>query len=45
MRKKTIIQVDANTGEEVHGLLVLVEDKPKSMEHFVKTYQVRHEVF
>ena len=44
MRKKTIIQIDASTGEELRGTLVWVEDKPKSMGQFVKAYQVRHEV-
>ena len=39
MSEKTIIQIDADTGEVLRGTMVWVEDKPKSMGHFVKTYQ------
>lgn len=39
MRRKNIVQIDANTGEELRGTLVWVEDKPKYMGQFVKTYQ------
>ena len=44
MKRKTIVQIDADTGEVLNGTLVWVEDKPKSMGQFVKAYQVRHEV-
>jgi len=36
---KTILQIDADTGEVLIGTLVWVENKPRSMGHFVKTYQ------
>jgi len=39
MKNKAILQIDADTGEVLSGTLVWVEDKPRSMGHFVKTYQ------
>ena len=39
MNRKKIVQIDIDTGEELRGTLVWIEDKPKSMGHFVKTYQ------
>jgi len=39
MSHRTIVQIDADTGELLRGTMVWVEDKPKAMGHFVKTYQ------
>ena len=39
MAYRHVVQVDADTGELLRGTMVWVEDKPKSMGHFVKTYQ------
>jgi hypothetical protein len=39
MGHKTVIQMDADTGEVLRGTMVWVEDRPKPMGHFVKTYQ------
>jgi hypothetical protein len=39
MSQRTIVQIDADTGELLRGTMVWVEDKPKVMGHFVKTYQ------
>jgi hypothetical protein len=39
MSQRTIVQIDAATGELLRGTMVWVEDKPKVMGHFVKTYQ------
>jgi len=39
MSYRTIMQIDADTGELLAGTMVWVEDKPRKMGHFVKTYQ------
>lgn len=39
MTYRHVVQIDADTGELLHGTMVWVEDKPRAMGHFVKTYQ------